>query len=376
MRIGVDARCLEWNRGGVARYLINVLKNWSKNSDSNRYILYFQNYIPQDNFLINKKFELKLIKGPSFLKKHRILTEQLLFPFELKKDKLDTFFATWYSAPLLKGETKTIVAAWDISYSSHPHHYSFFDRVSLGIFSKWSCKNANGIITCSDYDALQIENFYKISKEKIKTVYLSADERFSPTKDEKKINKLKDIYKLPEKFILSMGVIHNRRNVDKIIDAFESLKNDFPEFSLVVIGRNATSPRIDIERKMDKLIKEKKAIYMSWFEDEDLPSLYQSASFYICTSTVDGETLMLKEAMKCGTCVITSSLLSGSIGKNGFIISDPENVKEISNVIKKAILAEEAVKKFINEGLDWNKRFDWKTVADESLDFIKKSINS
>ena len=376
MRIGVDARCLEWNRGGVARYLINVLKNWSTNRDSNTYILYFQNYIPQDNFLINKKFELKLIKGPFFLKKHRILTEQLLLPFELKKDKLDTFFATWYSAPLLKGKIKTIVAAWDISYSSHPHHYSFFDRASLGIFSKWSCKNANGIITCSDYDALQIEKFYKISKEKIKTVYLSADERFSPTKDEKKINKLKEVYKLPEKFILSMGVIHNRRNVDKIIDAFESLKNDFPEFSLVVIGRNATSPRIDIERKMDKLIKEKKAIYMPWFEDEDLPSLYQSASFYICTSTVDGETLMLKEAMKCGTCVITSSLLSGTIGKNGFIISNPKNIKEISNVIKKAILSEADTKKFINKGLDWNKRFNWKNVADESLNFIKKSINS
>ena len=173
-----------------------------------------------------------------------------------------------------------------------------------------------------------------------------------------------------------MGVIHNRRNVDKIIDAFESLKNDFPEFSLVVIGRNATSPRIDIEKKMDKLIKEKKAIYMSWFEDEDLPSLYQSASFYICTSTVDGETLMLKEAMKCGTCVITSSLLSGTIGKNGFIISNPKNIKEISNVIKKAILSEADTKKFINKGLDWNKRFNWKNVADESLNFIKKSINS
>ena len=50
MKIGIDARCLEWNRGGVARYLVNVLTDWALDEDSvHRYVLYFQNKIPDDS---------------------------------------------------------------------------------------------------------------------------------------------------------------------------------------------------------------------------------------------------------------------------------------------------------------------------------------
>mgnify|MGYP003980066051 FL=1 len=84
MRIGVDARCLEWRRGGVARIIVNLLKVWQKER-AHKFILYFQNYIPEDEFLRHSNFELKLLKGPKFLRKHRIVAEQLLMPFFLKK---------------------------------------------------------------------------------------------------------------------------------------------------------------------------------------------------------------------------------------------------------------------------------------------------
>ena len=65
IKIGIDARCLEWGRGGVARYLVNVLTDWALDKDSeNRYVLYFQNKIPEDDFLKSDNFELRLIKGP------------------------------------------------------------------------------------------------------------------------------------------------------------------------------------------------------------------------------------------------------------------------------------------------------------------------
>lgn len=375
LKIGIDARCLEWTRGGVARYLVNVLSDWARDESSkNTYVLYFQNKIPEDAFLKSKNFELKLIKGPKFLKKHRILTEQILLPFELWKDALDIFFATWYSAPLILPKIKTIIAAWDISYSTHPKHYSLANRISLGFFSKMSCKKADGIITCSDYDAQQIHKYYKIPSKKIKTVYLAADDRFVKERDEGKIAEVKRKYNLPDKFLLSLGVIYNRRNVDVIINAFFQIENNYPDIGLVVIGPNKTQPFIDIEHIMEPIIKNKKGIYMNWFEDEDLPLLYQASMFYICTSTVDGETILLKEAMKSGTPVITSSLLSGTIGGNGYIISDPNSLEETVCVIKRAILSSEQTKEFVKEGIAWNSQFSWGNVSSESLDFIEATV--
>lgn len=373
MKIGIDARCLEWNRGGVARYLINVLKAWAQKEDSNNtYILYFQNKVPTDNFLKNERFELKIIKGPNFLKRHRIITEQLLLPFELWSDQLDVFYATWYSAPIIMPNIKTVIAAWDISYSTHPTHYSLSNRISLGVFSKWSCKKADGIITCSDYDALQIQKYYKVPAKRIKTVYLSADERFIDVRNESKIAAVKKKYNLPDKFILSLGVVYNRRNVDVIINSFYEIQSTFPDIGLVVVGVNKTQPYIDLRKLMEPAIQNQKGVYLDWFSDEDLLFLYQASEFYICTSTVDGETILLKEAMKSGTPVITSNLLAGTIGENGYIISDPTSIEETVTVMRKALSSPEMTEKYIMQGIEWNQQFTWDKVSTDSLDFIEK----
>ena len=371
MKIGIDARCLEWERGGVSRYLVKLLEKWPLINDTHEFILYFQNFIPDDYFLEYSNYSCRVINGPQFLRKRRILTEQLLIPFEEKKDNLDIYFATWYSAPIILKAPRTVVAAWDISYSTHPSHYSLANRFSLGYFSRISCQNASGIVTCSDYDAEQICKNYFIPKDKILTVYLSADDRFTPDRNEKTIQAVKNKYSLPERFLLSLGVIHNRRNVDIIIKAFNCLKDDYPDFGLVIVGRNNTQPHLDIESQLSGLISEGRANYIRWIDDEDLPDIYKSAEFYICTSTVDGESIMLKEAMKVGTPVITSPLLEGSIGTgNGYIINNPESIEDTELTIRKALNNNLERKELIKLGIDWNKQYSWDKVAKETLEFI------
>jgi glycosyltransferase involved in cell wall biosynthesis len=371
MKIGIDARCLEWKRGGVSRYLINMLKLWPQLPSGHRFVLYFQNYIPDDDFLRHPVFELKLIEGPIALRSHRILAEQFLMPSQLRRDNLDLFFATWYTAPLLYRSAKTVVAAWDISYSTHPKHYSWAHRISLGYFSRKSCKRAAGVITCSVFDAAQIEKHYEVPYKKILTVYLAADLRFKPERNQSEIDRVRVKYKLPSLFILSMGVIHNRRNVDVIINSFLHLKDEFPDFSLVVIGRNSTLPYVDIEGMMRPMMEERRAQYHSWFDDEDLPALYQAAHSYICTSTVDGETIMLKEAMQSGTPVITSPLLKGTIGGYGLIIENPESIDNTSNVLRIAMGQDLERDQRIEEGINWSRQISWERAANESLAFLE-----
>ena len=371
MKIGIDARCIEWDRGGVARILINMLKIWPTLSDQHSYILYFQHEVPEDDFLRHPFFTCKVIKGPKFLKTKRVLVEQILMPLQLKKDSLDLYFASWYTSPLLYRGVKTIIAAWDISYSTHPKHYSIWNRISLGYFSKKSCKRADGVVTCSIFDAEQIHKYYAISKKKICTIFLAADDRFTPEVNIQKERDIRMKFSLPENFILSLGAIYNRRNVSVIIDAFAKIEEKHPNTGLLIIGKNRTNPKISIIKKIKDLGIEHKVIYRDWFDDEDLPDLYRAADFYICTSTVDGETIMLKEAMKSGTPVITSKLLEGTIGSNGYIIQNPESIDETVDVITNALSNTLDRKILIENGIAWNKQFSWDQVAKETLDFIE-----
>ena len=371
MKIGIDARCLEWNRGGVSRYLVNMLQLWPQISTEHQFVLYFQNNIPEDDFLRHPIYELKLLKGPQILKSHRIIAEQVLMPWQLYRDKLDLFFATWYTAPLLYRGVKLVVAAWDISYSTHPKHYSLIHRISLGYFSRKSCGRADGVMTCSIFDAKQIERYYRIPSKRILTVHLAADDRFTPEHNHSEIARVRQKYGLPQRFILSLGVIHNRRNVDLIVKAFDQIKDKFKEFSLVVVGCNNTQPYINIEELMRPMISEGRAVHVPWFEDYDLPAIYQAAHYYICTSTVDGETIMLKEAMKSGTPVITSPMLRDAIGGYGLIIDNPESINDTVKIMEVALGYDLERSARIENGIEWNAKLSWNRVANESIRFFE-----
>lgn len=330
---GIDARCLEWQRGGVARILSTLLKNWLTYSDNVQYIMYFQNFIPNDEWLNNSKITCKIIPGPKLLKRKRIIAEQILFPFMLMREKLDYFFAPWYTAPIFLPKLKLFVGAWDISYSTHPSHYRLFDKFSLSHFSKIACKRANGVITCSKYDASQINKYYDISNDKIHTLRLSANPEFSKRVSNLNLVRVKLKYNLPDNYLLSLGVMYSRRNIDVIIDAFESLNSEGFELNLVVVGSNHTHPFVDIEMKIKASLFAEKIRYIKWIEEDDLFSIYQLAKAYICTSTVDGEAILLKEAIMSGVPVISSPLLEEAVGHNCITINDPRSISETCTAI-------------------------------------------
>jgi len=325
MKIGIDARCIEshWSIGGPARFLLNMLKFWPRIAPQHQYVLFFQSEVPREGYLEQENVEGVLIKGPRFLKTRRIIGEQLLMPFAIKRSKPDVFFTPWYSAPLVTFGIKTVVGAWDIACNTHPSHYKLADKISFGLIMPPSCRRAAGLLTCSHFDGRQIEKYYGIPAERICVVPYAADDKFTPSDDIEHLKSFRRKYGFPERYILSMGGIIRRRNVDVLIDAFLDIHEKYPDVGLVVVGRNITVPFVDIEQKMKPLIDMGKGFYLPRAPEEDIADFYRAAWYYVCTSTVDGESLMLKEAMKCGTPVVTSPLLKETAGGNAVMLEDP-----------------------------------------------------
>jgi glycosyltransferase involved in cell wall biosynthesis len=371
MKIGIDARCLEWNIGGPARYLINMLKLWPQLSRKHKYVLFFQNHIPEADFLNNELFEKVLIAGPKLFKSRRIVGEQLLMPFAIKKHKIELYFTPWYSIPLVPLGVKTVIGAWDIACSTHPHHYTILDRISFGIFVPRSYKKADGLLTCSNFDAQQIISYCNIPPERFCVVPYATDDKFAPTDDSEHIKAFRKKYGFPERYILSMGIIIPRRNVDVVVDAFNDICNKYSDMGLVVVGRNVTVPFVDIKNKMKPLIDKGRGFYFSRVSEEDIVDFYRGAWYYVCTSTVDGESLMLKEAMKCGTPVITSPLLMETVGWNALMLEDPTDRKQTAEVLQRAITDSKLREHYSVEGKKWVDALSWKKVAEKSLRFIE-----
>lgn len=376
MRIGIDARCLEWQRGGPARYLINMLKHWPRMSGKHTYVLFFRNRAPADDFLQNERFEHVVIKGPRFLKTRRIVEEQLLLPRMLRESRIDLFFTPWYSAPLVTNGVKTVIGLWDISTTTHPSHYTFLERISFGYFAPQSSKKAAGVLTCSPFDGRQIEKYYGIPSERICVVPYAADDRFSPMEDAAHLDSFRRKYGFPKRYILSMGIIIKRRDIDVKIDAFRDIHEEYPDIGLVVVGRNVTVPFVDIRERLKPLIDKGRAFYLERAPEEDLVDFYRAAWYYVCTSTTDGESLMLKEALKSGTPVITSPFLMETVGSNALLLEDPTDRKQTADVFRKAIHDSDLRQRLSLDGLNWMKGLSWEKVAEDSLRFLERCSTS
>jgi len=371
MRIGIDARCLEMPRGGVARILENMFTRWPRITDRHQYILFWENIVPKDDFLTQSCFEHVVMHVPSILQRPKAIGEQLWLPWYIKRAKLDLFFAPWYTAPLLCDCSKSVIGAWDISYTTHSEHYPFGTSLWLSSVSKYVCKGASGIFTCSPFDGRQIEKYYGVPCSKICVLPLAADDNFKPTNDLFKIESIRRKYHLPKRYILSLGVIYNRRNVDVIIKAFQKIYHEYPDAGLMVVGSNLTNPKIDIEGLMKPLIQEGRGWYLPRVPEDELMDIYSGAWYYICTSTVDGETIMLKESLKCGTPVIASSMLEESIDGNGIIIQDPASIEETAEAFQKIFSNSDSRAQYAREGFEWVQTLSWDKTAAMALMFLE-----
>ena len=79
-------------------------------------------------------------------------------------------------------------------------------------------------------------------------------------------------------------------------------------------------------------------IYFEWIENDEIAQIYAGALYYICVSTLDGESIMLREAMACGTPVITSPLLMPAVKNIAVEVKNPESVDDWRSVLHSAII--------------------------------------
>jgi glycosyltransferase involved in cell wall biosynthesis len=370
MKIGINCHLFEIERGGPVRFVVNMLKYWPQMSDAHEYVLYFKDEVPDDDFFQHPTFTCKTVPSPSWY--HQVLWEHISLARAVSKDKLDLFFSPWYYHPVFFKCPKKVVAAWDITYSTHPEMYTGLFQKYFSITSRRSCKKSDGVMTCSYFDGRQIEKYYGIDEDRICVVQFEPESKFVPVRDEAKIAALKKKHHLPEKFLLAMGSMYNRRHIDVIIQAFERLQHDHPDMGLVVCGKNATTPHVDIEALLEPLRAQGKAVYMQRMPEEDMVMAYNAAEWYICVSDCDGETILLKEAMRCGTPVISSPLLEEAVGEHAIMVDDPSNCDQMEQALRKAFTSTGLREDLSKNGLIWAERFNSKENAEKGLRFLEQ----
>ncbi len=374
MIIGIDAHNLEGNRTGVGRYLTNLLQQWSKfnvkcQMSNVKFNLYFKDEIP-DDLPRSSLFETKLLKVGSTAKFiHWDLWRQA------QKDKVDILFCPGYIAPIF-WRGKLALTLHDIIYQAHPKCFewqSWADRILLKWVSKISAKKAKIIFTISQFSRQEIIQHFGVTPEKIKLTYLGAD--LEPSTAESDNDTVKNHIGLKSRFVFYVGYIFNRRHLPEIIAAFFKIVKEYPDFQLLLSGKDHTSPSQNIDGLIvsaNQKLGSQAILRLDFLPENDLKLLYSASAFFIYLSDYEGFGLPVLEAMSLGTPVVTSdsSSLKEVAGEAALLIKNNGDVEEIYQAMKKLVDDNALKSQLIKKGREQAKKFSWEKCAKNTLDTL------
>lgn len=334
MKVGFDISQIA-HPGGVARYTKNLALNLTKVHGLEMVFFYSSLRKPYRGGLKNvKKFNLPpTLFEVLFNKLRNISIEKFLGP-------IDIFHSSDWIQPPTKAKKITTyhdVVPLIFPELSHPKIIEVHKR-RLEIVEK----EVDKVIAVSKSTKEDLMRVSKIPSQKITVIYEGVEDHFKKQEDEIIVS-FKKKYNLPEKFVLAIGGIGKRKNLQRI-------KQSAKEYNLVITGD--TIPLLP---------------------DEEMPFLYSSAEVLLYPSLYEGFGLPILEAMACGTPVVTSNTSSLSeVGGDAAIYADPTNISAISSSLKKVIEDKDLRETMIKKGLLQAKKFSWEKAAKETAEVYQE----
>lgn len=361
MRIAFDAKRAFYNNTGLGNYSRNTIRQLSTFFPSNEYLLYTPSISKRIKFDIAENS--KIITPQSFTGQvFKSYWRSYLMNYQIANDKVDIYHGLSNELPfgIKSVNVKKVVTIHDLIFKRFPDLYKPADRKIYDRKFKYSSKISDVVIAVSKQTANDIEEFYKINPDKIKVVYQGCNPLFYKLLDEKEKTLVKNKYKLPADFLLSIGTIEERKNLLGIIEAIHKNNIDIP---LIVIGRK-TAYFDKIKSYIVANNLENKITFIDNLANTDLPAFYQCAKAFIYPSFFEGFGIPVLESLASGTPVITSegSCLEEAGGENSVYIN-PYKHESIAEGINKVLSSKDLRVTMIVEGRKHALKFTEEQVA-------------
>lgn len=372
-RIGFDAKRAAQNRTGLGNYSRFVIEMLLKYAPGNEYLF----YIPSErkNKLLNIDApNVKNVYPQSVWKKLASIWRVWGIKRDIRRDSIDLFHGLSNELPLnihKQDRARSIVTIHDLIFLKFPEYYKPIDRWIYNFKFRRACINADRIIAVSECTKRDIISCYGIAEDKIDVVYQGCDELFAKVVPEEKKSEVRRKYGLPEKYILYLGSIEERKNLLQLAKALNHLESDI---SVVAVGKRTPYAKlVDDYVQQNNLSDRFMMIHNAPFAD--LPSLYQMSSVFVYTSFYEGFGIPILEALNSGVPVIaaTGSCLEEA-GGEGTIYVSPTDEKELAARLDEVLNDEALRSTMIEKGKEYASRFTMDKLVCSLLDVYGKVL--
>lgn len=287
---------------------------------------------------------------------------------EMRRDPPDLLFVPSHVIPPV--HPKSVVTVHDLGYLVEPDCHQPIHRKQLEWTTRWNCAEAAGIVAVSQSTRQDLIDRLDISPASVHVIHHGVSPAFHPASQDE-IDKVRTAHALPERFILAVGTIHPRKNLIRLIQAFEQLAADDAELALVLCGNAGWRAEETLERARRSPFSAR-VRHLGYVGDSDMAALYSAASVTAFVSLYEGFGLPALESMACGTPVVAADRAAlPEICGGAAVLVDPNDTLSISGAIR-LVLADHATRaRLVREGKIHAESFTWQKCALQTLAFLR-----
>jgi glycosyltransferase involved in cell wall biosynthesis len=374
MQIGINALKLyatqDYRNAGISNYIRQLVTHLLNNESDNRYTLYTNHLMP--TWQQRTRHEPRVISSrlPTASPVPRIFWEQTALAWHSARGTLDVLHCPLNVIPMAAA-CPTVLTIHDLTFLRYPRLFPRLKQQYLRFFTHFSAHRADAVITDSASTRLDVVKMLGVGEDRVHVVYPAADEDFYPRTlaDSKAFCAERG---LPSQYVLYVGTLEPRKNVDVLIRAFGKAvrQNELPHHLVLVGGKGWMTQRIQ-EAIVQAGIGDR-LIMPGYVPREELPLWYSSADLLVYPSSYEGFGYPALEAMASGTPVVASnaSSLPEVVGDAGLLVP-PRKEDKLAAAIE-SVLTDQALADALSvQGLEQASRFSWSDSVNTCLELYR-----
>jgi glycosyltransferase involved in cell wall biosynthesis len=289
MKIAIDIKAFKNGNTGIACYLRNLMDNLQVIDTKNDYFLF--SCSESSYKIFNDKWEKITIPW----KLPGIIWQQLVLPFQLKKYSIDIVWAPEQIAPVISfGKTKIITTVHDLAAFRYPDLCQKSNLIIQKILFSLSLKSSSAILPVSSFIKRELYKRYVFLQNRHLQVVTNAGPNW-----ELPLNEAPE----REKYLLYVGNIEPRKNLIRLLRAFELVKDS--ELRLVMVGPKGWKNTAFFDALKSNSKKNRIEI-KGFVTEQELKSHYLRCKALVYPSLYEGFGIPVLEAFNMNCPVLTS----------------------------------------------------------------------
>jgi len=363
MRVAINTRfLLSGSLEGMGRFTLEVSKRLVEQHPDWEFLFLFDR--PYDPvFLFGPNVRPVVVPPPARHPLLFYLWYEWAVPAVLQKRQADVFLST-DNFGSLRTSCPTVIVCHDLAFKHFPEQVDRLTGWFYNYYVPRYYQKAEHIIAVSDFTRQDIIRQYGISPDKVSVACNAAGPAFRPLGPEE-VEKVRREYSDGQPYFFYVGSIHPRKNVARLIRAFDQFKaRSGSTVKLLLAGRMAWKTG-EVKQAWERARCKKDIVFLGYVPEEKLPALLGGALGLTYVSLFEGFGVPLLEAMQAGVPVITSDRSSmPEVAGEAALLVDPEREEEIARAMQQIQKDDRLRNSLIEKGMVQREKYSWERAAD------------